>query len=81
MTPERANEIIRAGSRWCNYSKHCTEEEDRYVRKIWSYLSGSTCWYDALRQIAAGMWDEEQLEREEAELGRKLRDAAARGRL
>ncbi len=57
MTPERANEIIRAGSRWSNYSKHCTPEEDTEVRRRWSTMAGSTCWYDALLRFARGEVD------------------------
>lgn len=57
MTPERANEIRRLGSRWSNYSSHCTAEEDAYVRLVWSAMPGSTCWFDALLRIARGEVD------------------------
>ena len=54
MTPERAKEILARGSRWSNWSKHCTQAEDKYVRKLWGTLPGYTCWYDALIRIAKG---------------------------
>lgn len=79
MTPERAKEIIRLGGFWANYSAHCTAEEDAEVRALWATMAGSTCWYDALLRIARG--EVEEWAHEEAELGRKLRQAAREGKL
>jgi hypothetical protein len=54
MTPERAKEVLRLGSQWYNWEEHCTEEEDRYVRKMWHSMPSDTCWHDALVRIARG---------------------------
>ena len=52
MTPERAKEILKLGSRWSNWSKHCTPEEDREIKDKWHTMPGYTCWYDALCRFA-----------------------------
>lgn len=52
MTKERAQEILKLGSRWHNWSKHCTPAEDEEIRALWRTLPGYTCWYDALLHFA-----------------------------
>lgn len=51
MEYERALEIFRLGSRWCNWSDFCTPEEDKEVMEKWRTMPGNTCWYDALVRI------------------------------
>lgn len=59
MTPERAKQILQAGSQWSNYSKHCDSFEDAEVRAVWDTMPGHTCWRDALVRIARGEVDPE----------------------
>jgi len=54
VTPKRAKEVISLGNEWCNWSKHCTPEEDTFVRKVWDTMPGYTSWHDALLRISKG---------------------------
>ena len=54
MTQDRANEILKLGSQWSNFSKHCTKEEEKEVMDKWNTMPGYTCFYDALCRIAKG---------------------------
>ncbi len=51
MTPERAKEIRLAGSQYHNYEKHCTKQEDAYIRAVWDKMESDSCWYNALTAI------------------------------
>jgi len=51
MTPERAKEILK-NARFAEYSTQCTKEEREFVNKVWGFMGGHTCFYDALVRIA-----------------------------
>jgi hypothetical protein len=52
MTKERALEILKKGSRWSNWSKFCTPDEDMEVMQKWRTMPNYTSWYDALCRFA-----------------------------
>ena len=52
MNIERAREILYLGSRWSNWSEHCTGKEHEEVMEKWKSMPGHTCWYDALVRLA-----------------------------
>lgn len=61
MTPERAQQIIDQCPRdpfgaKSNPSKNMTYDEVQQVKDVWDTLPGSTCFNDALRYIATGVF-------------------------
>ena len=52
MNKERAMEILKLGSRWANWSKCCTSEENQEIMDKWTTMASYTCWYDALCRFA-----------------------------
>lgn len=54
MTQKRAQELLRLGAQYSNYSKHTTEQEYAEIMALWNAMPGYTCFYDALCRIARG---------------------------
>jgi hypothetical protein len=54
ITQERAQEILRFGSQYSNYSKQMTEQEVAEIIALWKTMPGYTCFYDAVVRVAQG---------------------------
>jgi len=54
MTPERAEEILRAGEATGNFSQQMTPAELVELERVWSRMARSTSYQEVLTLIAAG---------------------------
>jgi hypothetical protein len=52
MTPQRALEVLRAGSQWSEFRRHMTPDEIAYVTAGWKQMPGWTCFHDALLRVS-----------------------------